>query len=120
MKVDRKQINRTSIEWANDYGIACVEHARKLVQAHDHSEGRVERHAKQLCVKCYLADRIGGAVMTDRQCGLCGTLMHFGNTNTDVLCPACAKENLLCKHCGADIDLKNRRKLRSFEEKPKA
>lgn len=31
-------------------------------------------------------------------------------TNVDVLCVDCARRAQLCKHCGADIDLKNRRK----------
>lgn len=73
---------------------------------------RAERINSCLCRRCYYArGRIGCHVMTDALCGLCDTIMHFGNTCVDVLCVQCATAHKLCKRCGSDIDDKNRTKL---------
>ena len=69
------------------------------------------RLAKQECVVCFYYPRVGGAMISFSNCGLCGKEMRFPSTNVDKLCPECAKEHRLCKHCGADIHLKSRRKL---------
>ena len=58
---------------------------------------------------CFGGSRIGGAAMTRWTCAFCGKQAWCGNTAVDVLCHDCAAEHGLCKHCGADIDLKNRR-----------
>lgn len=71
---------------------------------------RTERLAKCECVLCFTSGRVGGAMCTTTICGLCDEVLHFGSTCTDVLCPECAKKHGLCKHCGGDIDLKQRRK----------
>lgn len=75
------------------------------------------RLKKGLCICChYLANhRIGGASMTTRPCGLCETTMQFSSTATDVICTSCSHEQGLCKQCGADIELKHRRKKYKFE-----
>lgn len=70
---------------------------------------RKERHEAQECVICFGGSRIGGASCTTVECGLCGEDIHFGSTCVDVLCLECARKAKLCKHCGADIDLVNRR-----------
>lgn len=73
---------------------------------------RAERLEKCECRLCfYYSGRIGGAMMTAARCGLCDKEMRFGSTNVDVLCQECAKAKKLCRHCGADIDDKSRRKL---------
>lgn len=68
---------------------------------------------KSECKVCYYIHnaRIGGAAMTYRDCGICGSKELYGSTSTDVLCMKCAQEYKLCKHCGADRELKPRRKL---------
>lgn len=77
------------------------------------------RVAAQECKSCWYLSRprIGGAAMTARECSICGTDQIFSSTNTDPLCKPCAQENSLCCHCGGDIDMKNRRKPRPFQEK---
>ena len=64
------------------------------------------RHKKQLCKVCYYTrgSRIGGAAITFRDCGVCGKEQSYGSTTTDALCLECAREQMLCKHCGADIN----------------
>ena len=71
------------------------------------------------CKSCsYLfPDRIGGSAITSTVCGICEKPMMFGNSCTDVLCKQCAESNLLCKHCGGDIDMKNRRNPRLFQQR---
>lgn len=84
-----------------------IDIAKKLTEDPDSEE----RREKQECQLCFYNSRIGGAAMTDAECGKCGKLMHFCNTCTDVLCLECAKELELCKHCGADIEGRKRKKL---------
>lgn len=110
MKAHRQRIDSASIEWANETAKDRISYARKLVDAFDNDPNRDERLEHGECVICFGASRIGGAACTSRQCGLCDQIVRSGNTNVDVLCIDCAKRHGLCKHCGADIDLKNRRK----------
>lgn len=70
-----------------------------------------KRWASVQCVVCYYGTRIGGAAMTKSYCGHCQMGMVFNSTSTDKLCPACAVQLDLCKHCGAGIDLKLKRTL---------
>lgn len=73
--------------------------------AHDTEKERRLEFSK--CKACfYLDGRFGGASITDRDCMCCGKEMSFPSTYTDVLCLDCAKEHSLCKHCGADMQLR--------------
>lgn len=91
-----------------EYVKRTIERARLFSEDPD----KTKRKALALCPYCfYLSSRIGGAAMTDRDCGLCGKEMTFGSTNTDILCVECGIEKNACKHCGADLDLKHRRKF---------
>lgn len=72
---------------------------------------KIKRISEQECVICYYGSKIGGAAMTNSNCGLCDTVMRFGSTCVDKLCKDCADKHKLCKHCGADINYKNRNKL---------
>jgi hypothetical protein len=70
-----------------------------------------KRHEVGLCpVHYYDHTNIGGAAITKCMCGLCGEEMVFSSTSVDKVCAECAKTKQLCKYCGADIDLKRRRK----------
>lgn len=85
-----------------------LERARKV----EADEDKQQRLAKLSCKVCwYLQDRIGGAAITKRPCGLCHGEMMFSSTDTDVLCPDCASAHELCRHCGGDLHLRERRKL---------
>ena len=72
---------------------------------------KTQRLSEQECIVCFYNTKIGGAAMTDSPCGLCEVTMHFGSTNVDRLCTNCSINHRLCKHCGADIELKGRNKL---------
>ena len=84
-----------------------LESYRKLLEDPE----KTKRLDAQECVVCYYSGKIGGAAMTDSECGLCDKTMHFGSTNVDRLCIECSKTHDLCKHCGADMNYKNRNKL---------
>lgn len=70
-----------------------------------------ERQSSKECVICYYDSKIGGAAMTSANCKICDATMTFGSTNVDKLCKKCASEHALCRHCGADINLKQRKKM---------
>ena len=83
----------------------------KLTELYLSDPEKERRLAKQECVICYYGTRIGGAAMTQSNCKLCDTTLQFSSTNVDRLCKPCAKEHGLCKHCSADIEYKERKKL---------
>lgn len=90
-------------------------------QQMDDDPEKLKRRREQLCRWChYAASRIAGQAFTDRQCGICEKEMTFSTTDTDVVCPACATKHELCKHCGADQELRPQRKtfVDELEYKP--
>ena len=71
-----------------------------------------ERLAEGVCVICfYRGGRIGGARLTFGECAFCENPLSSGNTCIDVTCKPCALEKGLCCQCGADVNLKVRRKV---------
>jgi hypothetical protein len=71
---------------------------------------RVDRLEAQECVVCFRDQRQSCARSSSAQCAFCDAIIRSGNSVTDILCLRCAQSTKLCKHCGADIDLKDRRK----------
>jgi len=83
----------------------------KSALAADQDNDRVKRLQLSLCRSChYFGNGIGGAAMTTRPCGICQTPVTYGSTCTDALCLNCAKKHSLCKHCGADRELRPHRR----------
>ncbi len=80
-----------------------LDHAQDLLT----DPHQTDRLAAQLCKACFYGPpRMGGAAMTTQPCMCCGTDQMYGSTNTDVLCQPCAQAHDLCKHCGADLELR--------------
>lgn len=99
------------------YRDSTVKRAQQMTEDPD----MVKRLEACECVVChtgYGSGRIGGAMITTRLCGVCDAEMRFCSTCTDAVCLSCAKRLGLCKHCGGDIDLKQRRKKRDFSPPP--
>ena len=118
MQARRINIDLPYIETKNYEHKHRIEYYREWLAKIDADAEKKDRHAEQECVLCWKASAMAGAAMTSRQCGLCDEMLRCSNTNVDLLCVSCAKKANLCKHCGADIDLKNRRK-RNLPEKTK-
>lgn len=110
MEARRKLIDRAFVERMNGEHKDRIRYYKKWVERVTADANRSQRLKAQECIICYGGSRIGGAACTRWTCAFCGKSGFGGNTNVDVLCIDCAKAAGLCKHCGADIDLKNRRK----------
>ena len=106
-EIRKQQHDLRKLEWANSLARDRLEWAKKLIS----DTQRDERKEKQECVCCFFGGRIGGSMITQVECAYCDKVLTFANTCTDVMCTDCARERRLCKHCGADIELKNRRKI---------
>lgn len=109
MRLHRYKVDLCAIERANNHATTRRETTCRDALRYLLDPAREDRLAASECVICFMADRVGGASSTERPCGLCDTVLRTGNTNIDVLCLKCAQREGLCKHCGADLDLKNRR-----------
>lgn len=116
MNRQKYHIDSISILHANDRAKDMIRHVRKLYEKYTNDPYKQERIEASECIVCFKSDRIGGAAMTNIPCGLCVKVMGFSSTNVDYICIDCARKNNLCKHCGADMELKDRRKLRPFQE----
>lgn len=113
----KKTIDSESIYFATELAKGQLEWIIDLAKLLKEDPHKIERRKKALCKPCfYNRSRIGGAAMTFQPCGICGEEMPFGNTVTDSCCTKCALENNLCKHCGGDIEMRQRRKPRAFQQ----
>ena len=88
---------------------STMERAVKLIQ----DPNKVERVKEQECQWCYYNPRMAGQGMTQGKCFECGKDLLFSSTDKDKYCPECAKTNRVCKHCGCDINTKERRSRRN-------
>jgi len=117
MRRPKPTINNRTVEMSTYTGKERVRFYEAAANNCRDDPKKKERREAQQCVLCfYVKGRIGGNVGTYSECGNCGTELQCGNTNIDVLCKPCAKSLGLCVHCGADIDLKHRRKKREFRQ----
>ena len=113
-----QKIDRCSIERANNYALTSIEWATKMAEGYQEDPDRKQRLDASECFSCYRPYG-GGRQGTDTGkflCGICNQPTFVTSPRADVLCLKCAKENQLCKHCGADVDLKSRRKSRPYED----
>lgn len=109
------RIDRCSIEYANGHAKAAVEHVLRRASDYVEDPMRNQRLDAAECVVCYYVARAGLTMSTERPCGVCGEVIRSHNSDIGVLCAECAKANGLCNHCGADLELKSRRKARPYE-----
>ena len=118
MNIPRRVIDRCSVVRATFSAKHRVSEYLRLAELFANDPEQEARREQNLCVVChYIKGRIGGAAMSFTQCGLCDGEMVCGNTCIDVICQDCAKTAMLCKHCGADLNLKDRRKKRPLVDK---
>jgi len=108
---EKVKIDNIAIANATMWAKARFDDTLSRAEAYKNDLDKAERHKACECIVCWKSGRIGGAAMTSAPCPLCDEVIHSGSTNVDRVCLACAKKYKLCKHCAADIDLKQRRKL---------
>lgn len=113
MEQRARKINRSTYEsqtfMQRNFVDSTVTLAMQLLVDQD----KKARRNESLCLVCfYRKGRIGGAACTTVPCGICGKVLHFGNTCVDILCQDCAGSCGLCKHCGGDVNLVVRRNLK--------
>ena len=65
------------------------------------------------CLLCYYREggRVGAAAITTTECCFCESVLQAGNTAVDLACQNCAVKHGVCRECGADLNLKLRRKV---------
>lgn len=113
MEQSAKKIDNTTVQWATDMAIHYSKERIESSLRFMADKEKKERVAKGECAFCFYMrnERIGGAAMTSRPCGVCGKDQMYGSTNTDEICLDCSKEHQLCKYCGGDIHMRARRKF---------
>jgi hypothetical protein len=112
MDYKQKQLDLYKVQWQTDKAKRRMESTIRLYNQYMTDPEQKQRLEKQECTVCFYADsRIGGAAMTSSNCAGCNKPMGFGSTCVDLLCQDCACKLRLCKHCGADMEYKMRRKL---------
>lgn len=110
-------MNIGNITGATERAKARVNDLISLAEDVKNDTKKKERLEKHECKACFYFSRIGGAAITKRPCMSCGNEMIYGSTNTDVLCIECARNHVLCKHCGGDLEMINRRKKWTNQQK---
>lgn len=102
-----KERMKNNTHFSKQYVEAVLKQATQILE----DSSKKERIAKSLCKACfYRGGRVGGAAITERPCMSCGETQVYGSTATDALCLDCAKEHSLCKNCGGDREMRERRK----------
>jgi len=111
MQQQKATIDSVSVTSATDMAISYAESIVQKALEFLRDDRKKERLVEVECKTCFYINnqRIGGAAMTSRPCGICDMPQMYGSTATDKLCLKCALEHQLCKQCGADVLMRPRR-----------
>lgn len=110
MKRPAMIMNKGNMVYKTAQAKQLVSSAIKRAERMANDTDKAQREEKQNCKACYYTSRIGGCAITSQECMCCGKNEMYASTATDVLCRDCAKKHGLCKHCGGDIEMRERRK----------
>ena len=107
-----KVMDEQAVNTASSVALRCLRESIVRAKRADLDEDRMDRLKECKCKVCFYlrVGQIAGAAMTERPCGICGTSVMYGSTNTDAICHDCAKKHRICKHCGADLELRTFRR----------
>lgn len=100
------KMNIKNMVWATERSKRYISNILDLAMMLKIDHNKKERLNANQCVWCFYGSRIGGAAMSHNKCMSCNKEEMYSSTDTDVLCLPCAKEHKLCKHCGADLELR--------------
>jgi hypothetical protein len=108
----RRTVDLCSILRASDAAREYVRWTREVCFNLTTDPKKAERLEKSQCVVCFYArGRMGAAVVTTAQCGVCDRTIHSGNSCVGVVCVECGKAHEFCTYCGGDIRMRTRRKF---------
>lgn len=111
----RKKIDAVAVLFQTTQNDIYIRERIKEAHAMEHDTDRVARRKDCLCKFChYRGSVIAGQAFTDGECGICRTPIQSSNTYIPVLCRDCAKKHSLCRQCGADMELRTRRRKFDF------
>lgn len=106
-----KKLDQDKMSWATTWAKERIDNYLRIASCFKEDPKKTTRTLASQCLSCFYSDsRIGGCAMTNQPCGLCKKDQLYGSTSTDVLCMDCAVKNSLCKHCGADFELREKRR----------
>jgi hypothetical protein len=117
-----QQVTQSFVESKTAQNLRSIERITRHAAAMADDLSWKHRQALHQCRACYYSAefRIAGQAITNTQCGICHVPLQFPSTDVDTVCAACAKKHDLCRHCGADRELrKNRRKFAFAPPQPK-
>ena len=111
----RSKLDNSHISLRNWAMIDYIKSTLLLAKNLQEDPQKQQRIKNCMCLVCWY--KAGGmhtnaGVITN--CRSCNKDLQFGNGNIDAVCIDCAKDHKICKHCGADIEYKVRRKERVF------
>lgn len=104
--------NLQTIDFATQIASTGAHDIMRQAEALREDKRKAERHEIchcQMCFPGYIGARAGASVTTKRECALCNTELLSPSSYVPMLCIPCATINKLCRMCGGDIDMKNRR-----------
>lgn len=99
-------ITLSKICWATGQSKHSMDHIVALADKLTTDPDKKNRLIKSECKPCYYINRVGGCVITHKECMICGIEVTSSSTDVSVLCVPCAKEHSLCSHCGGDLNLR--------------
>lgn len=113
--IKRPKLDNSDISIRNWGKLDYIKNTLQLAKNLQEDPQKQERIKNCKCLVCWY--RSGGMhtnAFVYTNCKSCNKDLQFATSNTDEVCIDCAKEHKLCKHCGADIEYKERRKKRVF------
>lgn len=116
MKARSSVINKGTIEQSTSWSKDIAKNLMDKVENFQSDVLKDERLRSCKCKSCFYlrSDRIGGAAITTKDCGICLEQMRFASTAVDQLCKVCGVENDLCVQCAGDLNMVNSKKERKF------
>lgn len=109
MKLAREKIDEMSIINRTDRQLDEIRSISKKAKILKADPEKSFRTSASICKVCFYGIRIGGQIRSTRQCAFCDKFMSASNTEVDVICIECAQSQKLCRRCGADVDLIQRK-----------
>ena len=108
--IDKDYITRTTTN-----KLEYVEFTRERLKNFDSDSNKENRLKEQECKYCYyMRDGIATQAFVEWVCGICNTKQHWHNGAHPRVCRECATKHNLCMYCGADIDLREKRRKFDF------